>query len=92
MRMRENERQPRRRVYAKPVKRRAPRRFEALGARRSGTMWGMETLKKLKQKAGSRETEPSAGAAPDVVRGFSSMDPPLSVADAGAPPGAFSRV
>ena len=27
-------------------------------------MWGMETLKKLKQKAGSRETEPSAGAAP----------------------------
>ena len=64
MRMRENERQPRRRVYAKPVKRRAPRRFEALGARRSGTMWGMETLKKLKQKAGSRETEPSAGAAP----------------------------
>ena len=54
MRMRENERQPRRRVYAKPVKRRAPRRFEALGARRSGTMWGMETLKKLKQKAGSR--------------------------------------
>lgn len=65
MRMRENERQPRRRVYAKPVKRRAPRRFEALGARRSGTMWGMETLKKLKQKAGSRETEPSAGAAPE---------------------------
>ena len=52
MRMRENERQPRRRVYAKPVKRRAPRRFEALGARRSGTMWGMDTLKKLKQKAG----------------------------------------
>ena len=51
MRMRENERQPRRRVYAKPVKRRAPRRFEALGARRSGTMWGMETLKKLKQKS-----------------------------------------
>ena len=64
MRMRENERQPRRRVYAKPVKRRAPRRFEALGARRSGTMWGMETLKKLKQKAGPRETAPSAGAAP----------------------------
>ena len=28
-------------------------------------MWGMETLKKLKQKAGSRETEPSAGAAPE---------------------------
>ena len=28
-------------------------------------MWGMETLKKLKQKAGPRETEPSAGAAPE---------------------------
>ena len=64
MRQRETASHPRRRAHAKPTKRRAPRRFEVLGAQSSATMWGMDTIKNLTQKAAPRASEPTADAAP----------------------------